>query len=547
MRTTFIIICLFFFAICNAQKPTINSFFPEQGPSGTLVTITGTNFSSDISKNIVYFGLAKATVLDASGSSLLVKVPSGATFQPISVLTNNLVGWSVKPFRLTFNNAGMDFSNSSFAPAVGLGGGASIALADFNNDGKLDIADGGFYQSSIAVYKNTTVDSIFSSVYGWSTGFQNPRDVKAADMNGDGLVDLLVSRSYDNIIAIYKNKSTLNQVSFEAVPTVCAVSGFGLGEFIVTDVDNDGRLDIAATVEQNDKITLFKNTSSGGSISFSAGLDITTEYAPWKITAADLNGDTLPELLVNGYNTTTGFTIHLNQSTTNSIGFSTTTITIPKYVTDLAAGDIDGDGLVDIAITNSGPNTVSILLNTATNQGIAFNSPIVIPTASTPNDIIFGDFNGDGKADLAMNASFSNNDVCILKNNSTPGILSMATYQTFPVGSGNFDITMGDMNGDGKIDIVTGNSQGNRVSISYLKNQMDLQYQQPVLDTFATISDGNWDNPATWQNNQVPPQGASVIIKHNVLANINRLISKLSIGPGAHLTVNSAITLTVLQ
>jgi hypothetical protein len=71
----------------QAQKPTITNFSPTSGVVGTTVTITGTNFNATTSQNVVFFGASKATVTAASTTSLTVTVPTGATFQPITVLT----------------------------------------------------------------------------------------------------------------------------------------------------------------------------------------------------------------------------------------------------------------------------------------------------------------------------------------------------------------------------------------------------------------------------------------------------------------------------
>ena len=82
----------------HAQAPSITSFSPVSGPVGTTVTITGINFSTTASNNIVFFGAVKATVSAASAASLTVKVPAGATYKPITVTVNQLTGYSLKPF-----------------------------------------------------------------------------------------------------------------------------------------------------------------------------------------------------------------------------------------------------------------------------------------------------------------------------------------------------------------------------------------------------------------------------------------------------------------
>ena len=83
-------------------QPTISSFVPTSGPAGTTVMITGTNFSTTPASNIVYFGAVQANVSFSSTTSLTVIVPSGITYQPITVTTNGLTAYTAQPFNTTF-------------------------------------------------------------------------------------------------------------------------------------------------------------------------------------------------------------------------------------------------------------------------------------------------------------------------------------------------------------------------------------------------------------------------------------------------------------
>src|SRR5687768_16939267 len=81
-----------------AQTPFITSFSPSSGPVGTVVTITGGNFSATAGDNIVYFGAVKTAVTSATSTSLTVTIPPGTTYQPFTVTTNHLTAWSPRPF-----------------------------------------------------------------------------------------------------------------------------------------------------------------------------------------------------------------------------------------------------------------------------------------------------------------------------------------------------------------------------------------------------------------------------------------------------------------
>lgn len=125
----FTITGVLFFTSCVAlcQPPTIFSFTPASGPVGTIVTITGANFSATPTNNIVFFGATQASVTAATSTTLTVKVPIGATYQPITVLTNGLVAYSKLPFVVTFSNASdingtfslrADFATENFPSSV---------------------------------------------------------------------------------------------------------------------------------------------------------------------------------------------------------------------------------------------------------------------------------------------------------------------------------------------------------------------------------------------------------------------------------------------
>ena len=114
-------ICLFLLVIAFIQEslsqPKISSFSPRSGNVGTYVTIFGSNFSKVYNNNIVYFGSVKAKISNATDTSITVIVPTGTSYMPISVTTNNLTCYSRSPFIVTFPNSPL-FSDSSFKTKI---------------------------------------------------------------------------------------------------------------------------------------------------------------------------------------------------------------------------------------------------------------------------------------------------------------------------------------------------------------------------------------------------------------------------------------------
>ena len=105
------------------SQPVIHSFLPTSGPVGATVIIKGTGFSTTPADNITYFGAVKASVSDATDTTLTVAVPAGATFQSITVTTNNLTAYSINSFVVTFAGGGSSFTSTSFLPKINLEAG----------------------------------------------------------------------------------------------------------------------------------------------------------------------------------------------------------------------------------------------------------------------------------------------------------------------------------------------------------------------------------------------------------------------------------------
>jgi IPT/TIG domain len=166
----------FSFSVTAAPQPTITSFNPTSGPVGTIVTITGINFSTTPTDNTVYFGATKATVTVATSTQLTVTVPVGATYQPISVLVGGLTAYSNNPFLVTFPCGGSIDANS-FASKVDFSSDATdwipgIAIHDMDGDGKPDIVVTNNATNSFSIFRNTaTIGTIAAGSFSTHVDF----------------------------------------------------------------------------------------------------------------------------------------------------------------------------------------------------------------------------------------------------------------------------------------------------------------------------------------------------------------------------------------
>ncbi len=146
------------------------------------------------------------------------------------------------------------------------------------------------------------------------------------------------------------------------------------------------------------------------------------------------------------------------EAAAQGVGFRSAEYTVGADPRAVAVGDFNGDGKLDLAVANSTDNTVSILLG---NGDGTFGAKTDFGTGNRPVGIVAEDFNGDGKLDLAT-VNTADSKVSILLGN---GDETFGAKTDFATGTDPAGIAVRDFNGDGKPDLVTANLTGNDISI----------------------------------------------------------------------------------
>ncbi|HWB94867.1 MAG TPA: FG-GAP-like repeat-containing protein, partial [Puia sp.] len=475
------LIALCFLAVLHGySQPTISSFSPTSGPAGTSVTITGTNFGSNIADNVVYFGVAKATVTAASATALTVTAPSGANYQPIAITVNTLTAWSNAPFILT-QGSGCVITSSFLSPKTDFATSTSpygVAIGDLDGDGKPDVAVAANGGKTISIYRNTSTSGAitFAARADISLGTDDPNNVIIGDLDGDGKPDLATGNLLSSNVSILRNTSTVGSISFDT--HVDFSTGFKTRWVTMGDVDGDGKPDLFV-VSNGGVLSLLRNTTTSGAAfstsSFSAAVNFATDGNPQMAAFGDLDGDGKPDIAVTSYNSST-VSLFRNTST-KGVAFSSSTLAAKvdlaatNNATGVAIGDLDGDGKPDIVACNRTSSTVSLFRNVITSSGAfstsSFDPKVDLSTGSTTWRIAIADLDMDGKPDIAVVNSGAAT-ASVLKNTTTTGAAfstsSFNTQVTYATGTTPQDIAVADLDGDNWPDILAGNWSSNSIS-----------------------------------------------------------------------------------
>ncbi|MFZ4582150.1 MAG: FG-GAP-like repeat-containing protein, partial [Paludibacter sp.] len=471
-------------AITVIAVPTISSFTPTSGTVGTTVTITGTNFNTTAGNNSVYFGATKASVSAATATSLTVTVPTGASFEKISVtnLSNNLNAYSSKPFITTFSGAST-LAAGSFATKVDLTTGSSpydVVSGDFDGDGKADVVVTNMSSANISIYRNTSTSGnvSFATKADVATG-SSPFRAAVGDIDGDGKLDLVVPNYISNTVSVYLNTSTSGAISFATKVDITSLSG--PVAVAIGNLDGDGKPDLAIVCTLNNTISLIRNLSTVGVLSFSAKTILTSNTAPYHICMGDIDGDGLADLAVaNNMSTSPVISVFRNTNTVADVlSFATKVdFTSTTGLQSIVIGDLDGDNKPDIG---AGGNAATLFRNTSTSGTISFAAKSDIAATPSPYNITFSDINGDGKLDvLTSNLS---NKVSALINTCTSGNLSFSSEVQYTAGQSGRSIHVCDIDGDGRPDVTVANSGSD--SFSVLRNTI---IPAPTISSFTPTS-----------------------------------------------------------
>ncbi|MDB6057127.1 MAG: repeat protein [Verrucomicrobiales bacterium] len=379
----------------------------------------------------IYSGAA-ATANSVSAANIVGTVP-------IAQLPSNLI---------TNGSSGVNFTGTFSGNGSGV---TNINLAA-NSGGALTIS-GGFPLTSMPTVGN------------------GPRSVAATDVNGDGKIDL-ISANYGtngtgNTLSILTNNGT-GVFTLSSTPVV----GVGPISVIATDVNGDNKMDLVCANYKggsNNTLSILINNGTGG---FTLSSSPVVGAGPVSVIAADVNGDGKMDLItanLGGGSAGLGTTLSVLTNTgTGSFALSSTVV-VGLGPMAIVATDINGDNKLDLVSANFYASSISVVTNTGNGNFVLSSS---IAGLTHANAIVAMDVNNDGKMDL-ITSDPANDLLQVLTNNGTGAFaISSSPSLDSPYNSGSAtSIATADVNGDGKLDLICGNSFGlNGNTLSLLTN-----------------------------------------------------------------------------
>jgi hypothetical protein len=318
-----------------------------------------------------------------------------------------------------------------------------VAVGDFNGDGKSDLATANTGSNNVSVLLGNGSGG-FATAVSFAVG-EGPVSVAVGDFNGDGRPDLATANELANNVSVL-----LGNGSGGFATAVNYLAGTDPSSVAVGDFNEDGKPDLAVANFSSKYVSILLSNGTGG---FATAANYFVDRNQSSVAVGDYNRDGKPDLFTTDADG--GRFVFVRLSYPDRAGYS------PPYgffsgtgPSSVAMDDFNGDGKPDLVVANTFSNDVRVHLQ---DDGRI----LIYPVGVNPVSVAVGDFNGDGRPDLVTANETSNNvSVHLLPYASPP-----YTPVNFAVGDRPSSVAVGDFNGDGRPDLATANFNSNNVSV----------------------------------------------------------------------------------
>jgi hypothetical protein len=379
-----------------------------------------------------------------------------------------------------------------------------VEVADVDGDGKVDLllANGGNYSSAgtpeaTRVFKNTwgeatNCSEISAQAVGGFTGLS--RVIKAADIDGDGDLDLLTGGAYQTQLKLFKRDGTSWTDATAQLPQ--QLTAIGDAEF--GDVDNDGDLDLVLAdwggtnpgTNAGGRTRLYVNNAGTFTEATATQMPDTLVKWSWDLELADIDNDWDLDVLVSCKLCTTSY-LFRNDGTGH---FTNDANALPHFANnyEFEPMDIDKDGDLDLVTINDGPNvTEHIFVNrgdgTFADETTTRLTGTANPAGADDNVAVWLDYNADGNVDLLIGSLGVDR---LLENDGT-GKFTLVASATPNDTNATLGLVAADFDGDGKLDLLQGqgeiqNSLADKVQLAAADVKVDTV--PPVVRVASSLA-----------------------------------------------------------
>lgn len=367
-------------------------------------------------------------------------------------------------------SSGSAVSNDELVIPVGKGPGF-VLLADVNHDGHLDVLVANEDSENLSVLLGDGKGHFVAAPGSPFACGKGPNDIAVGDMNGDGNLDVIIANTQTPYITILlgdgKGGFKPSPHSPFATTSNPHVHGVAVGDFM-----GDGKMSVVTDSWGNDKIILLPGDGHGNLLTPGKSFDADI-HSDQGVRAADFNGDGKLDIVMTNQRAG-GVGLMLGDGKGGFVKAPHSPFPAVQVAFAFTVGDVNGDGIPDVAVipydrdlTDPKQLGLAVLLGDGKGGFTKMRgAPFSLAGCAGPDRIAIGDLNGDGLRDVVVSCAQSNSLVFFM--GTRDGGFQISSRQMKDVGwSG---IAVGDLNGDKKDDVVVSNHESGTITILFGKN-----------------------------------------------------------------------------